>query len=41
MRAAVSVLWKEKLLHRGADKKIVLTEPGLREALKVAQSHLA
>jgi hypothetical protein len=41
VRATVSVLWKEKLLHRRADKKIVLTEPGLRAALKAAQAHLA
>ena len=38
VRAAVSVLWKEKLVHRGADKKIVLTEPGLRTAIEAAQS---
>ncbi len=41
VRAIVGVLWKEKLLHRGTDKKIVLTEPGVREALRAAQSHLA
>ena len=41
VRVTVSVLWKAKLLHRSTDRKIVLTEPGLREALKAAQSHLA
>jgi hypothetical protein len=41
VRAVVSVLWKEKLVHRTADKKIVLTEPGLRAAIKAAQSHLS
>jgi hypothetical protein len=40
VRNAVTKLWDEKLIHRSADKKIVLTEPGLREALKAAQSHL-
>jgi hypothetical protein len=41
VRAMVGVLWKEKLVHRGADRKIVLTEPGLRAAIAAAQSHLA
>jgi hypothetical protein len=36
----VSKLWDEKLIHRDADKKIVLTEPGLGEALRIAQSHI-
>jgi Mn-dependent DtxR family transcriptional regulator len=40
VRAAVSVLWKEKLIHRLADKKIVLTEQGLRAAIKAAQAHV-
>jgi hypothetical protein len=40
VRATVSTLWKKKLVHRGADKKIVLTESGLRAALIAAQSHL-
>jgi Mn-dependent DtxR family transcriptional regulator len=41
VRATVSTLWKKKLVHRGADKKIVLTETGLRAAVIAAQSHLA
>ncbi len=41
VRGVVTALWEEKLVHRSADKRIVLTEPGLREALKAAQSHLA
>lgn len=40
VRAMVGELWKEKLVHRGADRKIVLTEPGLRAAIAAAQSHL-
>jgi hypothetical protein len=40
VRAAVVGLWKEKLVHRAADKRIVLTERGLRAALAVAQAHL-
>jgi hypothetical protein len=41
VRATVSTLWKKKLVHRGTDKKIVLTEPGLRAAVVAAQAHLA
>ena len=41
VRATVSTLWKTKLVHRGADKRIVLTEPGLRAAIQVAQANLA
>jgi hypothetical protein len=41
VRSTVSVLWKEKLVHRGKDRKIVLTEAGLREAVEAAQAHLA
>jgi hypothetical protein len=37
---ALSKLWREKLLHRG-DERVVLTEPGLREAIRVAQAHVA
>src|SRR5439155_22871009 len=33
VRATVSTLWKKKLVHRSADKKIVLTETGLRAAM--------
>jgi hypothetical protein len=40
VRAMVGVLWQEKLVHRGADKRIVLTEPGLRAAIVAAQAHL-
>jgi hypothetical protein len=41
VRGAVTALWEQKLVHRGADKKIVLAEPGLREAIKAAQAQLA
>jgi hypothetical protein len=40
VRAAVSTLWKKKLVHKGDDKKIVLTEQGLRAAIEVAQTQL-
>lgn len=36
----VGRLWKDKLLHRTDDKRIVLTEAGLREAIEVAQAHV-
>jgi hypothetical protein len=36
---ALTQLWKGKFLHRSeADERIVLTEPGLREALRVAHT---
>lgn len=41
VRATVSTLWKKKLVHRGEDKRIVLTERGLRTAVEAAQAHLA
>jgi hypothetical protein len=41
VRAAVSGLWKNKLVHRNDDKRIVLTERGLRAAIEAAQAHLA
>lgn len=41
VRAMVSALWKDKLVHRGTDKKIVLTEAGLRAAIAAAQAHLS
>lgn len=41
VRAAISTLWKKKLVHRGEDRKVVLTERGLRAAIEAAQSHLA
>jgi hypothetical protein len=40
VRNAVGTLWKKKLVHRSADRRIVLTERGLREAVEVAQAHL-
>jgi hypothetical protein len=40
VRAAVSQLWREKLIHRGGDSRIVLTEAGLRAAIEVASSHV-
>lgn len=40
VRTAVSTLWKKKLVHKGDDKKIVLTEQGLRAAIEVAQAQL-
>lgn len=41
VRATVSALWKKKLVHRGDDKQLVLTESGLRAAVIAAQAHLA
>lgn len=41
VRGAVSTLWKKKLVHRSDEKKIVLTEAGLRAAIEAAQAHLA
>jgi hypothetical protein len=38
---ALSQLWRDKLVHRGADKRIVLTEAGLRRAIDIAQAHVA
>jgi hypothetical protein len=40
VRAAVSTLWKKKLVHRGDDRKIVRTERGLRAAIEAVQAHL-
>lgn len=34
-------LWRDKLVHRRPDKQLVLTEPGLREAIRVAEAHTA
>lgn len=34
-------LWRDKLVHRRPDNQLVLTEPGLREAIRVAESHVA
>ena len=41
VRNAVSALWKEKLIHRGVDRSVVLTEPGLRSGIRIAQEHVA
>jgi hypothetical protein len=38
---ALVALWKDKFVHRGDDKLVVLTEPGLREAINVANAHIA
>jgi hypothetical protein len=35
----LTALWRAKLVHRGPDKRLVLTEPGMREAIRVAQAH--
>jgi hypothetical protein len=40
VRATASVLWKEKLVHRAEDKRVVLTESGLRAAVGVARAHV-
>ena len=37
---ALTKLWKDKLIHRNDEKRVVLTEPGLQEAIRVAQSHV-
>ncbi len=31
--------WRGKLVHRRPDNQLVLTEPGLREATRVAETH--
>jgi len=36
---ALTKLWGDKLVHRGPDNRLVLTQPGLREAIHVAQAH--
>jgi hypothetical protein len=41
VRNTLSELWKEKLLHRPSPGHLVLTQPGLREAIAVAQRHAA
>jgi hypothetical protein len=41
VRATVSALWKKKLVHRGDDRKVVLTGRGLRAAVEAAQGNLA
>jgi hypothetical protein len=38
---ALRDLWKGKLVHRPATGQVVLTERGMREAIKVAQAHAA
>lgn len=41
VRNAVLKLWKDKLVHRNADREIVLTGRGLSEAIAIAQVHVA
>jgi hypothetical protein len=41
VRNAVTALWKDKLLHRTSGGEIVLTEAGLRAAIKIAHTHVA
>jgi len=41
VRATVSNLWKRKLVHRTQDKRVVLTESGLRAAVNAAKAHIA
>jgi len=40
VRKVLGILWKDKLLHRAADKSIVLTERGLRAAIKTAGAYM-
>jgi Mn-dependent DtxR family transcriptional regulator len=40
VRSAMSKLWRKKLVHRGDDHKVVLTERGLRGAIEAARAHL-
>lgn len=37
---ALTKLWRDKLVHRRPDNQLVLTEPGLREAIRVAEGHV-
>lgn len=37
---ALTKLWHDKLVHRGADNRLVLTEPGLRKAICIAQANV-
>lgn len=41
VRKAITALWKKKLVHRDDNGDVVLTEPGLRAAIDVAQRHVA
>lgn len=36
----IGMMWKEKLVHREDDRRILLTEAGLREAIAVAKAHM-
>jgi hypothetical protein len=38
---AIRDLWRTKQIHRGSDKKIVLTQQGLRQAVAIAKAHMA
>ncbi len=38
---ALTRLWRAKLVHRRPDNQLVLTEPGLREAIQVAEGHVS
>lgn len=40
VRNVLGGLWRDKLLHRAADKRVVLTERGLRTAIQTASAHL-
>lgn len=40
VRKALGILWKDKLLHRAADKGVVLTERGLGTAIKTTSAYL-
>ena len=41
VRKAIMALWKKKLVHRDDNRDVMLTEPGLRAAIEVAQRHVA
>jgi hypothetical protein len=41
VQGALNTLWKGKLIHRPQPGHVVLTDRGLREAIAVAQKHLA
>jgi hypothetical protein len=41
VRNVLTALWRDKLIHRADDGEVILTGPGLREAVAVAGRHLA
>jgi len=41
VRKAITALWKEKLVERPGSGEVVLTGPGLREAIRVANENVA